>query len=301
MKNSAYIYRVAGHCFEIAFEYFPFLDRLLKQNYAPFVVEGDDMPLLFKIQLCDDVLTDDILQPIYVGGRDTLAESVLRVAATSQGWLFELTQPFSTQANACVRIDRHFSHAQVALRGTEQQATFAFNCSVMLCYMLASSHQTILPHASCVVNGGCAYLFLGKSGTGKSTHSNLWLQHIDDTYLLNDDHPMLRLDVGGRVIVYGSPWSGKTPCYRNESAPVGGVVRICRASANSICRLKPVEAYASLTTGFSGMEWNEPMADARHAMLEHVIGSVACYTLSCLPDADAARVCHQAVALKPKE
>ena len=74
---------------------------------------------------------------------------------------------------------------------------------------------------------------MGKSGTGKSTHSRLWLENVPGATLLNDDNPIVRLTLVG-AIVYGSPWSGKTPCYKNESAPLAGV-------CNGVCsRIKEV-------------------------------------------------------------
>ena len=36
-------------------------------------------------------------------------------------------------------------------------------------------------------------MFLGPSGTGKSTHARLWLQYIDSTELVNDDNPVVRI------------------------------------------------------------------------------------------------------------
>ena len=59
------------------------------------------------------------------------------------------------------------------------------------------------------------YLFLGHSGTGKSTHARQWLAAFDDAWLLNDDNPILRVMEDGEVRVYGSPWSGKTHFYNN--------------------------------------------------------------------------------------
>ena len=60
----------------------------------------------------------------------------------------------------------------------------------------------LLIHASVTMKDGKGYLFLGKSGTGKSTHSQLWLKHIPGTELLNDDNPAVRL-INDEVIVYG--------------------------------------------------------------------------------------------------
>ena len=60
--------------------------------------------------------------------------------------------------------------------------------ALMTMFAFSASKQGIaLQHASVVTNNGLAYLFLGKSGTGKSTHSRLWLSYIAGTKLLNDD------------------------------------------------------------------------------------------------------------------
>lgn len=68
-------------------------------------------------------------------------------------------------------------------------------------------------HASVVATEtGKGYLFLGKSGTGKSTHTGLWLQQFSDCHLLNDDNPIVHVDsLGKQATVFGSPWSGKNP------------------------------------------------------------------------------------------
>ena len=104
--------------------------------------------------------------------------------------------------------------------------------------------------------------------------------------------PVVRVWPDGRVIAYGSPWSGKTPCYKNLSAPVAAFVRINRAKENKIHRLRPVEAYASLMPSCtSKVKWNPEITEAQHQTLEKIISSVPCYQLDCLPNEDAARVC----------
>lgn len=63
----------------------------------------------------------------------------------------------------------------------------------------------ILLHSSCVVVDGAAYAFSADSGTGKSTHTALWLKHFGNrAYMLNDDKPAIRL-VGDRVYACGTP------------------------------------------------------------------------------------------------
>ena len=137
-------------------------------------------------------------------------------------------------------------------------------------------------------------MFLGRSGTGKSTHSSLWLKNIAGTWLLNDDNPVIRV-VGEDVLVYGTPWSGKTPCYKNQSLPLDGVVRLSQAPHNDIKRLPMLQAYASLMPACSCMRWDRKSTDALHKTVEKVITKVGCWHLECLPDNDAAIVCSSAI------
>ena len=111
---------------------------------------------------------------------------------------------------------------------------------------------------------------------------------------MNDDHPVLRVE-DGTVTAYGSPWSGKTPCYKNISAPLGGIVRISRAPYNKARRLAPIQAYASLMTSCSGMTWDKDLADGRDRTLQGIVSGTPCWVMECLPDEDAAKVCMEAV------
>ena len=181
----------------------------------------------------------------------------------------------------------------------------------MLLYAFSSACKGVLEmHSSVVVNGGRGYLFLGKSGTGKSTHSSLWLKHIPGTMLLNDDNPILRLMPDGSARVFGSPWSGKTPCYKNLDFPAGAVVRIRQAPFNKIEKLPPVQAYASLMASASSFRPFKTLslmasassfrpfktlAEGWHATLEGLVGVLPCYVLDCLPDQAAAELCHKTV------
>ena len=81
---------------------------------------------------------------------------------------------------------------------------FALSNAMMLLYTFNTTpFDTLMVHASVIAYKGEGYVFLGKSGTGKSTHSRLWLENIEGTYLLNDDNPVIRV-FGDEVLVYGT-------------------------------------------------------------------------------------------------
>lgn len=138
-----------------------------------------------------------------------------------------------------------------------------------------------------------AVMCLGESGTGKSTHTRLWLNNIPNTHLLNDDSPIVRFS-DGEVRVYGSPWSGKTDCYLQESHPIAGLLRLEQRKENTIRRLGVVESFAALQPSCPPcMAREERCMDSLVAFISNVIERVPVYRMGCLPDADAAWLSYQ--------
>lgn len=175
---------------------------------------------------------------------------------------------------------------------TGHDTKLAIDNALMLLYALATAdRQTVLFHAAVVSYGGKGYLFLGPSGTGKSTHARLWLKHIEDTELVNDDNPIVRITEDDGAVVYGSPWSGKTHCYRNVSCPLGSIVVLSQAPYNKIRRLSGIEAYVNLVASISGKRWDERIANGLHQTENALASTVPMWHLDCLPDQAAAELC----------
>ena len=105
------------------------------------------------------------------------------------------------------------------------------------------SHNGCLLHSSAVVIDNEAYLFSADCGTGKSTHTSLWLKYLSEKnpYILNDDKPAIRIMEDG-IYAYGTPFSGKYDISQNERARLKGICFIERATKNSIKRIEPKEA-----------------------------------------------------------
>ena len=163
--------------------------------------------------------------------------------------------------------------------------------ALKMMYDLATAGKdTLHVHAAVVSCGGKGYLFLGPSGTGKSTHAQLWIKHIGGTELVNDDNPVVRDGV-----VYGSPWSGKTPCYRNVSVPIGGIVMLSQAPYNKIRRLSGIEAYVDLAESVGGKIWDSRIAEGLHQAENKLASTMPMWHLECLPDEAAARLCYETI------
>ena len=275
-----------------------FLWERMKMSYGPFeVVSENENDNIFSLKVSDETRAEDV-SLVYSNREDVESGFVtMEVYTTPHGHYFELTQPGSQVVNSCLYMTDDFRNASVTLKGSPIEQWLIFNTSVDFCFLLSTaSRNTLLTHASSVIYKGKAYLFLGKSGTGKSTHSRMWQTALEGVELMNDDHPVIRVDDDGNVFAYGSPWSGKTPCYKNISAPLGGVIRISRANHNKVVRLAPIMAYASFMTSCSGMTWDEEQANGRDRTMQTVIRTVPFWVMECLPDEDAAIVCCEAVS-----
>lgn len=102
-----------------------------------------------------------------------------------------------------------------------------------------------LMHTAVLEYKGNAYAFLGKSGTGKSTHTGLWLKNLDDAKILNGDKPILEY-CGGEFIVYGTPWMGKERFGYNGKAPLKALCFLEQAKVNEITEIPVCEVAQKL-------------------------------------------------------
>lgn len=190
----------------------------------------------------------------------------------------------------------HFDSNHLALTGNPSDCFLGFDNALMMAFAFSGAPgKRLLVHASAVVWQGKAFLFLGKSGTGKSTHAGLWLRHVPGTTLLNDDNPALRITDEGQVVVCGTPWSGKTPCYRNEACPLDGIVRLRQAPHNRIAPSPRLEAFASLFSACSCIPQEKNSYDACIQNVTTVVSQAPVFRLDCLPNEAAVHLCAQAL------
>ena len=93
-------------------------------------------------------------------------------------------------------------------------------------------YDTFLMHGAVVAVGDKAWLFTAPSGTGKTTHINLWLNNIPGSYVVNGDKPLIH--IGDECFVYGTPWAGKEGINRNVGVRLCGIIILNRGLENRI-------------------------------------------------------------------
>ena len=274
-------YKVAEHVFVLKADEQEELQQELRQ-YEPFLTEATD-DASFRMEIVDElpetVYHEEMRQ-------EDEGQTIVTGHTEEESSYFEFW--LGKKLCSIMVVDKDYREAKVCVK---ENWSFGVNNAIMVMYALATANSlTALFHSSVVSYQGKAYMFLGHSGTGKSTHSSLWLKYIEGTELVNDDNPVVRI-MDGVARVYGSPWSGKTPCYRNVVYPVGGIVKLDQAPYNEIKRLKGVKAYAVIVPSISGKRWDKKLAEGLHETENMLAQLVPVWHLDCLPDEAAARLC----------
>lgn len=290
--KAIYYYKVAGFTFGAVLPEGKDALKLLP-SFVPFVSEDDAASgLLFVLDATKSLPSswpgerpvDDMSNDM---GRTTLSQT--------DGQYIVRLRPRPGSPVHLMAAGKDFSYAEADIDWNDPHVSGALASLLRIIYSQSVlRHGAVAVHASAVDDGRMAYLFTGKSGTGKSTHSSLWLKHVPGTSLINDDNPVVRTEIGG-IMVYGTPWSGKTPCYRNVCRPLGGVVRLVQAPGNKFMRKHDIEAFSLLLPGCSAIRTDQALFDAFCDILSLISVSVPVGLLECRPDFEAVDACRKGI------
>ena len=270
-------YQIAGHLFEVSGE--KLCESVARiEGFRPFeVAEGEpvfgfqegkvtDVPEMAKVEYTLE----------YEGVKGTFGR-------TAEGFRLNL-QP---EAEGAFDVWFREGETVVYLGGNWSMLLYRF--ALWVAYgLMTLRRDTLAIHSSCIVYQDKAVLFLGESGTGKSTHTRLWREHIEGAVLLNDDSPIIRVEEG-KVWAYGSAWSGKTPCYKQERYELVACVRLSQAPYNRIQKLSVLQAYGAIHPSCAPeFAYDDALYDEVSRIIGQILSVVPCFHLACLPDREAA-------------
>ena len=140
-------------------------------------------------------------------------------------------------------------------------------------------HDGILLHSSCVVKDNKAYLFSAPSGTGKSTHTTLWLEEFSDAYILNDDKPAI-IYKDNTLYAAGTPFSGKHDISRNLLVPIGGICFLERSKENWIKEIDKKQAIFEILNQTERVPYEEDMNLILHH-ISNIVNNITIHKMGC--------------------
>lgn len=277
-------YQVAGHRFGVSGENPCKAVRSL-EGFAPFLVDNDGGDVLFSF--VEGTEAPEMKQVLY----EFECEGVSGVFGRSErGFLLVLKM----EDKVIFNLWHKEGEKEVMMNGDWSISLYHYAMWIGLGLMVAPL-GTVGIHSSCIVYRDKAVLFLGESGTGKSTHTRLWQEHIEGAHLLNDDSPFLRVEEG-KIWAYGSPWSGKTPCYKQQRYELVGCIRLSQAPYNKIEKLSILQAYGAIHPSCPpAFAYDRALYAHISSFLNSLLSTVPCYHLACLPDREAALLSHKTI------
>ncbi len=148
-------------------------------------------------------------------------------------------------------------------------------------------------HGAAIEHAGNAYLFTAPSGTGKTTHINLWRKFLGDKVsMINGDKPII--NVTDNPIVYGTPWAGKEGYQRNTCAPIKAICILKQGTTNNIIRLETNDAIKHLMCQVY-MPKDTIALSKTLALMGKIIENIPVYMLECDISQDAFEASYNAM------
>lgn len=194
MTSNCYHFCIADFHVRVLFKESKHNGMHLLSSMQPFVEE--EVPtysLLFQLTVDDEipVIGKDHRERV---GRFDSGNGMTVVDRLEDGGYQYIIKDIYERECCLLQTNKDFSDCRCALNGNEDMRSFGITNALMIVYAFAGSfQQTLLIHASTILNNGYGYAFIAKSGTGKSTHTQLWIKHIPGSELMNDDNPIVRV------------------------------------------------------------------------------------------------------------
>ena len=154
------------------------------------------------------------------------------------------------------------------------------------------SKDVLMLHGSAIALDNRGYLFMAKSGTGKSTHTRLWREVFGSrAQMVNDDKPFLSLEQEVPMLC-GAPWSGKHGLHSNIAVPLRGICILERGIENHIWPIPAADAMAMLLHQSHCPEGKE---GHHQALLKRLAAATPLWRMTCNRDPEAARIAFSAM------
>ncbi len=297
MKNNmteTQVYDIAGHIVRIDFADSPRSAVEVAPSFQPFLTENNGKGDVVLHVIADSKYRPDTENLKKTGTFPSNDAEYSMFERSDKGVVFAF-RDYDRSPMAVIDMEPDLKTVHVSIIPQDRRYIRVLASSVMVAYAFATSGlNTVAIHSSTVLYENKGYMFLGKSGTGKSTHSQSWLRNFPGCELMNDDNPIIRITDEG-VFVYGSPWSGKTPCYKQLKAPVGALVSLVQAKHNKIRKLDNVKGFVSIFSSVSTLMCHGESYQSILSTMLRLAELVPVYELENLPDDDAAKLCKSTV------
>ncbi len=225
----------------------------------------------------------------------TFAHAQINISEIEGGWLFSNV---TGKAKLLVSEDYRKLTAWVAEEKYMEPLKTNLLRTALECASVANGIVSF--HSACVEADGFAVAFTGKSGTGKSTRANAWIENLGYSFV-SGDRPAI-FSENGVLTVSGVPWDGKEKIYRNVRLPLKAILDVHR-SDNEFFELRELTQKQKfrvlMQQAFIPM-WDTKTASGVIGMLHVLSRKAPMFRLFCGPDGESAKKTHDVLFNHPE-
>lgn len=266
--EGSFLANIAGKTIKLELPVLPLAD-----NWKPFLVENGITPIFLSIQYAENPLARHFHGVSFYTNR------------TNQRIAYSSSDP-----NTAMFYDEDWQH--IITYGALDISLFELLITALYS-RLTFVEQAMLLHASFVKHKGEAIVFIGPSGIGKTTQAELWHKTLRAD-IINGDKAFASMK-DQTPYIYGSPWSGSSPYYANDSAPLKAIILLEQGPTNKIQKLTGLHAFSALLKHTFIPRWEKRCTEHAMQMIDTVLQSAPIYFLSCKPTEEAVQLTYRTI------
>ncbi len=252
---------------------------------------GDAFPNQFSPFICSDPKVIDQRIEICTGFAPYTTNGTILIR-NSQLWILECETHFTLLFPTFEQL------YEVHLSKDGSLATFYCNDSftdefkenlfhaIRLVFLyLAQRSNMVALHSASILYQNKAWLFSGPSGTGKSTHTNLWKELLHTT-LINGDLNLLAFE-NDIPVIHGIPWCGTSEIFDTTTYPLGGIILLKQAPADYVEPLSPDKKRLLVNQRLISPSWTQELFDCNLQFVNNLEKHILICRLHCTPKSTA--------------
>lgn len=141
-------------------------------------------------------------------------------------------------------------------------------------------------HSASLIYQEKVWLFSAPSGTGKSTHTNLW-NRLFGTEIFNGDLNLLSI-ADNVPTVHGIPWCGTSSIYHTGSYPLGGIILLHQSPSNEFLTKNTAQKVLGISKRLISPTWTEEQLLSNLNFAELLVAEIPVFFYGCNISEEAA-------------
>ncbi len=168
---------------------------------------------------------------------------------------------------------------------TEEYKENLFHAIRLPFLYVAQMHGMAAIHSASILYKDKAWLFSAPSGTGKSTHANLWKEYLQ-VPTINGDLNLLAMK-DNIPVIHGIPWCGTSATFDTETHDLGGIILLRQSPCDRITELPTDEKQLLVSQRFISPSWTVELFEKGLTLAETVTNNCLVCRLNCTKEISA--------------